>query len=345
MKSTGVFVALCFMALFFESCKKEQAPSAPTVPELNSKLAAVGLAPLTVITIAGNRDAEEGYIDGTGNKALFTSPLGIGLGLDGNLLIADTRTNKIRQVTPAGVVTTLNIPNAAGGVPLLTPYTVKQKSDGTIVIYSYEFENGDKTRIWLYQFGHQPTQFTLNKNASYAGISPDPYLNQYWTGGLENTVTGQRGFVERVLPSGKIAENYYLPLDRLAPEDRNFPIVHKIFAGNNGVKYLLINNSRFYKYTASGISRIWPDINLTAFDDMVANKDSRTIYITSAGKIYRIDDGKMRYLVGPNAPFNGHDGVGKGADVFAHNLALSKDEDTLYFTDVGYRTIRKVILK
>jgi hypothetical protein len=308
-------------------------------------MAAAGLAPLTVVTIAGNPSAEEGYVDGTGNKALFTSPLGIGLALDGSLLIADTRTNKIRQVTQAGVVTTLNIPNAAGGVPLLTPYTVKQKSDGTIVIYSYEFENRDTTRIWLYQPGTQPTQFTLNKNAYYAGISPDPYLNQYWTGGLENTATGQRGFVERVLPSGKIVENYYIPLARLAPEDQNFPIVDKIFAGNNGVKYLLINNARFYKYTASGVSRIWPDINLTAFDDMIATKDSKTTYITSAGKIYSIYDGKMHYLVGPNAPFDGHDGVGKGADVFAHNLALSKDENTLYFTDVGYRTIRKVILK
>ncbi|HEY4198474.1 MAG TPA: hypothetical protein VGM63_23200, partial [Mucilaginibacter sp.] len=104
MKSTCYFVALCFIALFFLGCKKEQTPSEPNVPQLNSKMAAAGLAPLTVVTIAGNPGAEEGYVDGTGNKALFTSPLGIGLALDGSLLIADTRTNKIRQVTQAGVV-------------------------------------------------------------------------------------------------------------------------------------------------------------------------------------------------------------------------------------------------
>lgn len=58
-----------------------------------------------VTTIAGNglRDS----IDGAGTSASFDIPSGITIDSNNNLYVADTGNNKIRKVTPAGVVTTV----------------------------------------------------------------------------------------------------------------------------------------------------------------------------------------------------------------------------------------------
>jgi DNA-binding beta-propeller fold protein YncE len=60
----------------------------------------------TVSILAGNNDVN-GYRDGTGNQARFNQPHGLVVGGDGNIYVADFNNNRIRRVTPAGVVTTV----------------------------------------------------------------------------------------------------------------------------------------------------------------------------------------------------------------------------------------------
>ncbi len=48
-----------------------------------------------------------GYADGTGTSAGLSNPLSVVVDASGNILVADCTHNRIRQVTPAGVVTTL----------------------------------------------------------------------------------------------------------------------------------------------------------------------------------------------------------------------------------------------
>ncbi len=65
-----------------------------------------------VTTLAGTAFSA-GSADGTGALARFDHPYSIALSVQGNILVADEWNNKIRHVTPAGVVTTY----AGSGIP------------------------------------------------------------------------------------------------------------------------------------------------------------------------------------------------------------------------------------
>ena len=58
----------------------------------------------TVSTLAGG---DAGMTDGPGATAQFNTPSGIALDTQGTLYVADTANNRIRRVTPLGIVTTL----------------------------------------------------------------------------------------------------------------------------------------------------------------------------------------------------------------------------------------------
>jgi sugar lactone lactonase YvrE len=67
-----------------------------------------------VTTLAGSGNA--GYIDGTGILASFTQPTGLTIDPSGNLFVADAGDNLIREITPAGAVTTIAGSDTTGSV-------------------------------------------------------------------------------------------------------------------------------------------------------------------------------------------------------------------------------------
>lgn len=66
-----------------------------------------------VTTLAGSNSV--GSTDGTGSAALFHQPMGIAVAPNGDIYVADTDNDVIRQITPAGVVTTLAGSPGVGG--------------------------------------------------------------------------------------------------------------------------------------------------------------------------------------------------------------------------------------
>ena len=59
----------------------------------------------TVSTIAGG---SAGYADGQGSNARFSGPQGVAVDAVGNVFVSDTGNNKIRKITPGGMVTTVS---------------------------------------------------------------------------------------------------------------------------------------------------------------------------------------------------------------------------------------------
>lgn len=110
-----------------------------------------------VTTLAG---AQEGYRDGTGTDALFYAPYNIAIAPDGNCLVTDMWNNRIRKVTPQGVVTTFAGNGGIGSedgdrlnVGMSDPTAIACDKDGNIYV---SFDNKQKFR-WITPSGEVRT--------------------------------------------------------------------------------------------------------------------------------------------------------------------------------------------
>jgi hypothetical protein len=274
---------------------------------------------------------------------------------DGTIYIADTYNNRVRKITPPGLVSTVLFPNSVDGEALMQPAVVRVSKDGTINVLEREDPIAFKHKVWILK----PTGELLTPNYHsdghhYYDIERDQYSDTLQICGVQpildttNTLIGYNGLLEKfaINANGEIGTDAFTPpKDSLAINDGGAPFITAMFSGWNKVRYLVIGTD-IYKYTASGVfSQIYRNLSVGFITSIVATKDSRTLYIAAGGTIYSLNNGEVKYLVGPHNEFRGRDGVGVFADVNANALALSKDESTLFFTDFINSSVRKLLLK
>ncbi|MXV50519.1 hypothetical protein GS399_06000 [Pedobacter sp. HMF7647] len=357
MKSNACKWMLFSVLIIAAACKKSEIDNSGLISangqaEMSTSAQGVVL-PLTVKTIAGNAH-DSGYQDGPGPLARFDYPEGIDVLNDGTIYITDRYDDKIRKISPDNVVSTIPVPLSSDGQSLNGPVKVRVQKNGTINILTYDADFVVQHKVWIlkpngqvitpdYKSGPVPVG---HQSYIYNDLQKDPYSDDLFIGGLYRGPNNSYGVIEKFeVKDGKIGTNAYLPpLDSLNGSSRNNPEITSFFCGYNKVKYIVVNGNSIYKSTSSGVfTQIYRNMKFTRITSIVANRDSRSIYIADNGTIKTIANNKLQYLAGPHYPHDRHNGVGSSADVYAVQIGLSKDESTIYFTDL--HTVRKIILR
>jgi sugar lactone lactonase YvrE len=259
-----------------------------------------------------------------GGGALFNAPTGVALEPNGNLIVADTGNSAIREVTPAGIVSTL------AGVGVL-----RGAVDGTGASARFDISQGAD---------HYLAQCGIGCSDSYttapAGVAADA------TGNVFITDTGNGG-IRKVTPAGVVttvpgaggclnggiavdgAGNLYVTICLGSIQDFPRPSAIRKITPQGAVTLLTDTSGNTLE---SGNAETWTAL---------AVDTQGSVYVIDGNKILKITStGVLSTWAGGDA--GAKDGTGTGATFAAPGGIAFAPSGDLYVADTGNHTIRRI---
>ncbi len=141
------------------------------------------ITPAGVVTTLAGLAGNTGSADGTGSAARFNGPTGVATDSSGNVYVADSSNYTIRQITPAGVVTTLaglaGITGSADGTGsaarFFYPFGVATDSSGNVYVADTDNNTIRKRflppQLTILLSGVPPSGIVLSWPANAAGFT------------------------------------------------------------------------------------------------------------------------------------------------------------------------------
>jgi streptogramin lyase len=273
-----------------------------------------------VTTLAGSGSAE--FADGIGSNASFNNPFGVTVDFEGNVYVVDGGNQRIRKITPTGIVTTLAgnasaaFNNGSGvSASFNNPYGISVDSNGSVYI-------GDYTNNRIRKITSDGVVSTLagNGTTTFAdGTGTNATFNQPW--GVTVDAAGSVYVADfgnhRIRKIGTQAVQ--IPLNRA---------VVTLFAGNGTAAFA----------DGTGTNARFNDPRGVAVD-LQGN-----VYIadTTNNRIRKISPLGVVTILAGQAAAGSTDGAGTSA-TFNGPWAVAVDSaGTVYVTDTGGNRIRKI---
>lgn len=316
----------------------------------------------TVTTIAGGAS---GFADGQGSAARFDLASDIKIDNEGNLFVVDTRNNKIRKVSPTGLVTTI-----AGSINGL--------EDGQGILAKFSFPNGiaiDSEGILFISEGGSSTIRRISLTGfvrTHAGSFPSGFAN----GRTENAkFDGPRGMTVDASGNVFIVDMFNYKIRKISINgdvttiagstrgftdgqglNSQFDLPTAVVSDGAGNLFVTdLGNHKIRKITPNGsVSTLAGSTQGFADGQGAAAKFNLTngITIDSQGNLYVTDSDKIRKisstglvttLAGSTKGFK--DGIGTNAKFNSvHGITIDK-QGNLFVTDnddTGSDRIRKI---
>jgi streptogramin lyase len=305
------------------------------------------VTPVGVVTTLAGNASHPGTNDGTGSAARFDWPIGVTVGTNGNVYVADSGNNTIRQVTPAGVVTTL-AGLAVGSIG---------STDGTGNAARFNFPNG--------------VAVDTNRNV-YVADSSDFTIRKVTPAGVVTTLAGLAGNAGSANGTGSAARfNYPLgvavdtngnvyvadwgnnSIRKVTPVGANW-VVTTLAAGFNGPYGVAVDSAGNVYVADSGnntIRKVTPAGVVTTlaagfnFPAGVAVDTNGNVYVSDYNNntIRKVTPvGVVTTLAGLAGSLGSTDGTGSAAR-FANPVGVAVDSaGNLYVADFNNCTIREV---
>jgi len=287
-----------------------------------------------VTTLAGTVGTV-GNLDGTGTSAMFSSPTGIAIDGNGNLIVADTGNNTIRKVTPSGVVSTLAGTAGTSGSQDGTGSAAQFKAPKGVAIggngYIYVADSGNDTIREITPAGVVST---------IAGQAP-PQGVSYPIGLGPVSVDGTGPAAVFVTPTGIVADSG----GNLYVADSESDTIRKVAPG--GVVTTIAGAPGLGYFTAGG------DVDSTSADSArfktptgIAMDGSGNLFVADAGNnsIRMISESGAVTTLAGNAKNNSGseavDGTGIYAQFFTPTGLAVAANGNLYVADSGNQEIR-----